>query len=153
MANASHEARASSRRQRPRSRSPPRTESVRRQHHSRSPTRHYESPPDCRERRTQDNGRQVKNEVFQSSAGSHGGVCAVCLGRHDHMFTKCNNAKQWNGAPCTAQKNEQGRLVAANGLPLCFDWQVPRGCMSTSHPDQHVCSGCRLADHRAQGCP
>ena len=36
--------------------------------------------------------------------------------------------------------------------PLCFDWQLPRGCHSTSHPEKLKCSGCGKASHGAQDC-
>jgi hypothetical protein len=51
-----------------------------------------------------------------------------------------------------SQKTE-GRLVADDGSPLCFNWQVPKGCSSKSHPDQHRCSRCGKGDHGAQTCP
>ena len=153
MNNAAHDMRAASKRQRGRSRSPPRADSSRRQRHSRSPPRGYGSQPDRREKGALDNSRRIKTEVFQPGAGPRGGVCAVCLGHHDHTFAKCNNAKLWDGSPSAARKNEQGRLVTANGLALCFDWQVPKGCRSSSHLDRHICSGCGEGDHGAQTCP
>ena len=152
-ASTSVDARAPSRRQRGRSRSPPRAESSRRQRRSRSPYRGQESLPDRREKSVRDISRRIKTEVFQSGAGPRGGVCAVCLGRHDHTFAKCDNTRLWDGSPCAARRNEQGRLVAESGLPLCFDWQVPKGCKSTGHLERHVCSGCGGTDHGAQGCP
>ena len=152
MNNAMHDMRAPLRRQRGRSRSPPRVDPVRRQRRSRSP-QGYGPPPDRQEKGAHDNSRRVKTEVFQSGAGPCGGVCTVCLGRHDHTFTKCDNSKLWDGAPSAARKNEQGCLVTANGLALCFDWQVPKGCRSTSHLDWHICSGCGGDDHGAQTCP
>ena len=48
----------------------------------------------------------------------------------------------------SVRKNEQGRLVAADGLVLCFGWQLPKGCGSTSHAERNKCSGCE----KAQGC-
>jgi hypothetical protein len=89
---------------------------------------------------------------FRSGAAPRGGVCAVCLGRHEHTFSKCDGAKLWDGSAGAAKKTE-GRLVADDGFPLCFDWQVPKGCSSTSHPDRHRCSGCGKGDHGAQTCP
>ncbi|KAH8977565.1 hypothetical protein EDB92DRAFT_1778188, partial [Lactarius akahatsu] len=80
-------------------------------------------------------------------------VCAVCLGRHEHVFARCEGPKLWDGTAASARKNEQGKLVAADGHPLCFDWQVPRGCASSSHPDRHRCSGCGKPGHGAQACP
>ena len=153
MNSAAHDMRASSRCQRGRSRSPPQGDSSRRQHRSFSPPRGSQFPPDRREKGAHDSSRHIKTEVFQSGAGPRGGACAVCLGRHDHTFAKCNNAKLWDGSPSAARKNEQGRLVTANGFALCFDWQVPKGCKSTSHLDRHICSGCGGSDHGAQACP
>ena len=155
MASAASESRGSSRRHRARSRSPPRAESSRRPRRSRSPPQGYSSPPDQRERRARENTRPPKrerSEVFQSGAGSRGRVCAVCLGRHEHPFAKCNDTKLWDGSASGARKNEQGRLVAADGFALCFDWQLPKGCGSTGHLDRHRCSGCGKSDHGAQGC-
>ena len=148
--------RTPSRRQRVRSRSPSRGGPSRKRYRSRSPHSDQVSPSDRLEKRARDNSRHPrrdKPEFFQSGAGPRGGVCAVCLGRHEHTFARCEEAKLWDGSVGSARKNEQGRLVAASGFPLCFDWQVPRGCRSTSHPDRHRCSGCGKADHGAQGCP
>ena len=120
----------------------------------RSPRQGRGSPVDQSDRRPRDNARPFKcskPEVFQSGAAPRGGVCAVCLGRHEHSFAKCEDAKLWDGSASAARKSE-GQLVAANGLPLCFDWQIPRGCASISHPDRHRCSGCGRPDHGAQGC-
>ena len=134
----------------PRSRSPPHAGTSRRQHHSHSP-RSRKWQPKQMDRCMQDNMWHIKAEVFQPGAGPRGRVCAVCLSRHDHAFTKCDNAKLRDGSLSSAQK-ESGRLVSTNGLLLCFNWQVPRGCRSTGHSDFHLCSGCRKADHGAQGC-
>ncbi|KAN0140696.1 hypothetical protein V8E53_001523 [Lactarius tabidus] len=137
MANATFDSRGPPRRQRARSWSPPRAESSRKNRRSRSPLRGHNTPPDHLEKRARDNPRhtrQDKPEVFRSGAGPHGGVCVVCLGRHEHSFTKCDEPKLWDGTPNAVCKNEQGRLVALDGLPLCFDWQF-RGCIYSSHPD------------------
>ena len=107
-------------------------------HRSRSPKYEQGSPSERREKRSRDGvqrPRRDRLEFFQSGAGPRGGACAVCLGRHEHTFSKCDGAKLWDGSARSARKNEQGRLVAADGLPLCFDWQMPRGCTSTSHLD------------------
>lgn len=151
---ATQEPRPSSRRQPPRSRSQSRAEPLRRQRRSRSPR--MDTLPSRRDGQIHDSSKRVKRdrpEVFQSGAASRGGVCAVCLGRHEHFFARCEETKLWNGSVASAQKNEQGRLVAANGQPLCFDWQLPRGCTSTTHTDRHKCSGCGSSDHGAQNCP
>ena len=114
------------------------------------------SPADCPEKRSREGSRRAprdKSEFFQTGAGLRGGVCAVCLGRHEHAFSRCEGIKLWDGSTGAAKKNEQGRLIAADGLPLCFDWQVPKGCTSASHPERHRCSGCGKAEHGAQTCP
>ena len=156
MASTSADTRASGRRYRGRSRSPPRADPPRRRRRSRSPLQRHGSPPERVERRARDSNRPLRRsrpEVFQSGAAPRGGVCAVCLGRHEHIFAKCEEAKLWDGSANAPRKGEQGQLVAANGLPLYFDWQIPRGCSSLSHPDRHRCSGCGRSDHGAQGCP
>ena len=155
MASAASDSRNSGRRNRGRSHSPSRADPRRRQRQSHSPLRRHGSPPERVERRRQDSNCALKRsrpEVFQSGAASRGGFCVVCLGRHDHSFAKCEEPKLWDGSANASRKGEQGVLVAANGLPLCFDWQIPRGCNSVSHPDRHRCSGCGRTDHGAQGC-
>ena len=135
--------------------SPSRADPRRRQHQSQSQLRRHGSPPEWVERRRWDSNCALKRsrpEVFQSGTASHGGVCAVCLGCHDHSFAKCEEPKLWDGSANASRKGEQGVLVAANGLPLCFNWQIPRGCNSVSHPDRHSCSGCGRTNHGAQGC-
>ena len=135
-------------------RSPQREEYTSGHRCSRSPQQGYGPPVNRLERRPRDSTcpfKRSKPEVFQLGAAPRGGVCAVCLGRHEHSFTKCKDAKLWDGSASAAQKSE-GQLVVANGLPLCFDWQIPRGCASISHPDRHRCSGCGRPDHGAQGC-
>ena len=97
--------------------------------------------------------RWDKLEFFQSGTGPCGGACAVCLNHHKHNFSKCDGVKLWDGSVGSPRKNKQGRLVAANGLPICFDWQMPQGCASTSHSDRHRCSGCGKTNHGAQTCP
>ena len=164
--NADHESHYSPRRHRERrhssrgparSRSPVRPESSRKHRRSHSPRLDTNLPynrPGKRTREGMQRSRTDKPEFFRSGAGPRGGVCAICLGRHDHTFSKCDGSKLWNGSPPgAAKKNEQGRLVAADGFPLCFDWQVPKGCTSASHPDRHRCSGCGKSDHGAQTCP
>ena len=141
---------------RARSRSPPGLESSRKRRRSHSPKYEQGSPSERREKRSRDSvqrPRRDRLEFFQSGTGPRGGACTVCLSRHKHTFSKCDGAKLWDGSTGSARKNEQGRLVAADGLPLCFDWQMPRGCASTSHLDRHRCSGCGKADHGTQACP
>ena len=151
---ATQEPRFASVRQTPRAHSQSQAEPLRRQHHSHSP--HTDALPSCREGYTCDSSRRVKRdkpEVFQSGTGSRGRVCAVCLGRHEHFFAKCEETRLWNGSAAAAQKNKQGHFAAVNSQHLCFDWQLPRGCASTSHTDRHICSGCGSSDHGAQSCP
>ena len=121
-------------RYRSRSCSPYRAESSRKRRRSPSP-HDTESPSDCREKRSRISTTFAKrSEFFQSGAGPRGGVCAACLGRHDHPFAKCEGAKLWDGTPSAARKNDQGRLVAMDGLPICFDWQVPCHDLDLSFP-------------------
>ena len=113
---------------RARSRSPPGLESLRKRHRSHSLKYKQGSPSECREKRSHDgvqHPRRDRLEFFQSGAGPHGGACAVCLGCHEHTFSKCDGTKLWDRSTGSARKNEQGRLVAADRLPLCFDWQMP----------------------------
>ena len=137
---------------RSRSYSPPRAQTSRRCRRSQSPhQRGQESPSD---RRGRDTGRPArKQEFFQSSAAPRGGVCVACLGRHDYPFANCDGTKLWDGSASTSKKNEQGRIVARDGLPICFNFQIARGCSNNGHPDRHRCSGCGKKGHGAQGCP
>ena len=163
-ADAAFEANNSSRRHRERgygsssrarSRSPQRPTSSRKRRRSRSPKHEPVSPSDRLEKRARDGNQGARRDnpgFFRSGAGPRGGACAVCLGRHEHTFSKCDGVKLWDGSAGSARKNEQGRLVAADGRPLCFDWQMPRGCSSTNHPDRHRCSGCGKTGHGAQSC-
>lgn len=138
-----------------RSRSPLRPTSSRKRRRSRSPKHEQVSPSECFEKRSHDGTQHIwwdKLEFFPSGTGPRGGACTVCLGCHKHTFSKCDGVKLWDGSTGSARKNEQGRLVAASGCPLCFDWQMPRGCSSTNHPNRHRCSGCGKAGHGAQTC-
>jgi hypothetical protein len=144
---------------RDRSASPSRMEYARRHRHSRSPRNSDHPPPRQQQagRSSRDSDRQVKKdrgeEPFQLGAGPRGGVCAICLGLHDHEYYKCEGPKLWDGSNGAARKVERGRLVGPGGAPLCFDWQLPRGCQSTLHNERHKCSGCGKAGHGAQTCP
>ena len=156
MVNANANAQSLSRKHCRRLRSPNQAEPMTRQRHSRSPWRGHGSPPNWGERHPRDNTcffKHNKPEVFHSSAGPCGRVCVVCLGRHEHSFAKCEDAILWDSSANAAQKSKQGQLVAVNRLPLCFDWQILRGCAAVSHPDWHRCLGCGRPDHGAQGCP
>ena len=120
------------------SRSPPRADPPRMHHPSHSPPQRYRSPPEWVERQAQDSNHPLRcsrPKVFQSSTAPHGGVCVECLGCHKHIFAKCEEAKLWDGSANAPQKGKQGQLVAVNGLQLCFNWQILRGCSSLSHPD------------------
>ena len=87
----------------PRSHSWSQAEPSRRQHCSHSP--HIDNPPSRHEGQTRDVSWQTKRDkpkVFQSGAGSCGGVCAVCLGCHKHFFSKCEVTRLWNGSAAAA---------------------------------------------------
>ena len=140
-----------------RSASPTQTGSSRGRCQSRSPPARENSYTPCQgETRSRDNSRRTRGEhdqFFRSGADSRGAVCATCLGRHEHAFGKCTARKLWNGAAAGAKKNGYGRLVGEDGLAICYDWQLPPGCQSTSHNERHKCSGCGKTSHGAQNCP
>ena len=141
---------------RARSISPARGGTSRKRYRSRSPPRADDSPHHQTEKTSRDySGRSKRDrgEFFRPGAGPRGGVCAVCLGRHEHDFGKCEARRLWDGSAGTARKGEGGKLISTSGLPLCFDWQLPAGCQSTYHSDRHRCSGCGKASHGAQTCP
>jgi hypothetical protein len=142
---------------RTRSASPTRAEHSRRRYRSRSPPFATNSPYRGQaDKHPRDGGRRTRKdqaEFFQSGADPRGGVCATCLGRHEHSYSKCDGRKLWNGSPGRARKGELGTMVGPDGLPLCFDWQLPKGCRSTFHPEKHRCSGCGKTNHGAQSCP
>ena len=101
-----------------RSRLPQRPTSSRKRCRSCSPKHEQVSPSDRPEKRVRDGDQSAHREntgFFRSSAGPRGGACAVCLGCHEHTFSKCNGVKLWDGLASSARKNEQGRLVAADG--------------------------------------
>ena len=138
-----------------RSASPTQAGASRGRYRSRSPTRENAYAP-RQETRSRDNGRRTRGEqdqFFRSGADPRGAVCATCLGRHEHPFGKCTAHKLWNGAVAGAKKNGYGRLVGEDGLAICYDWQLPSGCQSTSHNERHKCSGCGKTSHGAQNCP
>jgi hypothetical protein len=127
-----------------------RRESPRKRLRSRSPPHQGKRQRDFSARKT---GNRENGSFFRNSTGSRpSGVCAVCLGRNDHDFSKCNSARLWDGTKGWARKNEQGRLATPEGLVLCFDWQLPKTCASTTHTEKHLCSGCGEASHGAQKC-
>ena len=152
--------------ERSRSPSPSYGQSAKKRARSRSPYRHQAK----QNRKTHDARRSARpryrrgdrEEVDMGTGFFQGAdsqatsrVCAACLGRHDHDFTKCNLSKLWDGSELKekAHRNNQGRLVGKDGSMLCFDWQLPGGCQSTSHPERHRCSGCAKSEHGAQNCP
>ena len=140
-------------RSRSRSDSPPRQ---RRRRHA-SVDRSRRSPNSRRSHRGQGNkgkGKSGEQSFFQGGTTARGGsACAVCLGRHEHEYAKCSAAKLWSGGKVCVGRNEQGRLVTIDGLPICFSFQTPAGCSETTHPTRHTCSGCGKSGHGAQQCP
>ncbi|KAH8993201.1 hypothetical protein EDB92DRAFT_1796615 [Lactarius akahatsu] len=103
------------------------------------------SSSDQPEKHSRGNPRCIKHErseFFPSGACLCGSICAICLGCHKHSCARCKGPKLWDGSTTCTRKNQQGKLVATNGYPICFNWQVPQGCSSSSHPDQHRCSRC-----------
>ena len=144
---------------RPCAQSPSRSRSCSRSH---SPARHrrrkYVSPNahGRRTRLTSNNkgkGKGSNPSFFQSGTAASGtSACAVCLGRHEHEYAKCTATKLWNGKKTFIRRNEQGRLVFLDGLPICFNFQTMAGCSDGSHPSRHICSGCGTSGHGAQHC-
>ena len=120
MASASANSRNFSRRHRGCSRSPPRAEHPRARRLSRLPVQNLGSPPDRREGRSRDSVRPPRRdgpEVFQSSAGSRGGVCTVCLCRHGHPIAKCDRTKLWNGAACGVRPEKRAGSAGRGRWP------------------------------------
>ena len=140
---------------RPRAQSPSRSQ-------SHSPARHCRQKyvsPNAHGRRahlTSNNkgkGRGSNPSFFQSGTAASGtSACAICLGRHEHEYAKCMATKLWNGKKTFIRRNEQGRLVFLDGLPICFNFQTMAGCSDASHPSRHICSGCGTSGHGAQHC-
>ncbi|KAH6901619.1 hypothetical protein BKA70DRAFT_1113702 [Coprinopsis sp. MPI-PUGE-AT-0042] len=94
-------------------------------------------------------------KVFPKSAAANVGVtaCALCLGRHDHKYADCTGGRLYNGQKGYAIRGKDRRLTKPNSESLCFTFQLPSGCQTTSHPERHCCSGCGSKDHGAQTCP
>ena len=115
------------------------------------------SPNSRRSHRGQGNkgkGKNGEQSFFQGNTTARGSsACAVCLGCHQHKYTKCSAAKLWSSGKTCVHRNEQGRLITINGLPICFSFQTPAGCSETTHPTRHTCSGCGKSGHGAQECP
>ena len=130
---------------------PEQHESPHKKQRSRSPLRRGKHQRDASSRKLASRG---EGPFFRSCTGTApSGICAVCLGRYEHNFSKCNSSKLWDGTKGWARKNEQGRLATPEGLVLCFDWQLPKACTSTAHTEKHLCSGCGDSKHGAQKCP
>ena len=115
--------------------SPPRADPPRRCCCSRSPPQRYRSPPEQVERRVWDSNcplRCSRPEVFQSSTAPRGRVCVVCLGRHEHIFTKCKEAKLWDRLANAPQK---GKTVGCNEWsPTLLRLADPKGLQLTQPP-------------------
>jgi len=94
-------------------------------------------------------------QPFQSSATSTGlHACTVCLGRFAHNVHKCKSEFLWDSkTPMSSRRNAEGHLVNSRGLQLCYDWQHPSSCSSTSKEHNHECLGCGSPNHGAQSCP
>ena len=111
--------------------------------HSHSPAHHHRRryvSPSAHGRHTRlassskGKGRGSNPLFFQSGTAASGtSACAVCLGCHKHEYTKCSATKLWNGKKTFVQRNEQGRLVFLDSLPICFNFQTMPGCSDTSH--------------------
>ena len=127
----------------------------RRRRHA-SSERSRRSPNPRRSQRSSNNkprGKGGEQSFFQGGTAARGGsACAVCLGRHEHKYAKCSATKLWNGGKTCVCRNEQGRLITVDGLPICFSFQTPAGCSETTHPTRHTCSGCGKSGHGAQQC-
>ena len=97
--------------------------------------------------------RNANTSFFQGGTAACGAsACAVCLRHHEHEYAKCAASKLWNGGKVCVQRNEQGRLVFLDGLPVCFSFQTLAGCSDPSHPSRHICSGCGKSGHGTQQC-
>ena len=78
-------------------------------------------------------GKSGEQLFFQGGTTARGGsACAICLGRHEHEYVKCSAAKLWSGGKVCVRRNEQGRLVTIDGLPICFSFQTPALVVTTS---------------------
>ena len=99
-------------------------------------------------------GKSTEQLFFQGGTMVRGSsACAVCLGHPKHKYAKCSAAKLWSGGKTCMHRNEQGRLITVDGLPICFSFQTLAGCPETTHPTRHTCSGCGESRHGAQQCP
>ena len=110
--------------------------------------RHHYASPECTSRDSNTQGRRSRHATggrgknkgtnpsfFQGGTAVHGtSACALCLGCHEHKYAKCSASKLWNGGKVCVRRNEQGRLIFVNGLPVCFNFQTLAGCSDASHP-------------------
>ena len=139
-----------------RSRSRSNSPSRQRRRHYPSTDRSYRNPNPRHSQRNpsgKEKGKGGEQAFFQGGTAARGGsACAVCLGRHEHEYGKCSASKLWNGGKTWVRRNEQGRLISLDGLPICFSFQTPAGCSDTTHPTRHTCSGCGKSGHGAQLC-
>ena len=97
--------------------------------HSHSPPRHcqrrYASPDrsskdtNVQGRRSHNTGRKGKGRdtnslFFQGGTVAHGtSACAICLGRHEHMYAKCAPSKLWNGEMSVCEGTSKGGSSAS----------------------------------------
>jgi hypothetical protein len=125
----------------------------RRQSRSRSPVRG--SNPKRVDRSPSPDKNKQRNKGFSRGAGSHGrSACAICLGRFSHDIQRCDSRNLWDKTtPAHSRRAQDGRIISANGLPLCYRWQRPGSCLAENHDSAHICSGCGDKDHGAQTCP
>lgn len=87
-----------------------------------------------------------------AAASSPLSACTLCLGRHPHNIARCDATSLWDGTATFCKWNDKGRLLHRDGTVLCSEWQLPRGCKSSSHTQAHLCSGCGSSSHGAQDC-
>ena len=122
-----------------------------------SAERTYRSPNPRRNNRnpsSRGKGKGGEQSFFQGGTAARGAsACVVCLGRHEHEYAKCSATKLWNGGKTWVRRNDSGRLISVEGLPICFSFQTSAGCSDTTHPTRHTCSGCGKSGHGAQQCP
>lgn len=139
--------RSRSRRQRSKSRLRSRSPSRRNGHGGR------ERSPKARELNRRYERQASQERGFRRGAGKKLAACAVCLGRHPHNISQCDEARTWDDQFSTLAQRVDKNLVMQDGRSVCMDWQREKGCSSRRHDDRHICSGCGAATHGAQDCP
>ncbi|KAH7917391.1 hypothetical protein BV22DRAFT_1026401, partial [Leucogyrophana mollusca] len=110
------------------------------QDHAKSPPQipsgrsHGRQPSPSRDRRRNaSHPYHQRGQSFQAGAGKYGhSACALCLGRSPHNIHKCESTTTWDGGKPYCYRNSNGKLVGPGGNPICYDWQRPNGCESTS---------------------